>query len=93
MVIGKDGICGIIFEHSASEGVTVIKFCDQLLDYLDQCSSDTSQSIKSNKSVQSVNHTPSYLGHNIARLNWKIDDHIKESLKEAGKKINRLASV
>lgn len=34
IIVGRDGICGINIEHSASEGITVLRFLEDFLDYI-----------------------------------------------------------
>lgn len=34
IIVGRDGICGINIEHSASEGITVLRFLEDFLEYI-----------------------------------------------------------
>lgn len=41
IIVGRDGICGINIEHSASEGITVLRFLEDFLDYIKSNPIDT----------------------------------------------------
>lgn len=85
-MVGKDGICGIVCEHSASEGITVIRFCEQFLDYLQANPLQTSscQRKDSYKSFQN-----SRITKNVHRLMWDIDNIISVSIHEAIKRVDK----
>lgn len=34
VIVGRDGICGINIEHSASEGITVLRFLEEFVEFL-----------------------------------------------------------
>lgn len=34
IIVGRDGVCGINIEHSASEGITVLRFLEEFLDFI-----------------------------------------------------------
>lgn len=34
IIVGRNGICGINIEHSASEGITVLRFLEEFLDFI-----------------------------------------------------------
>lgn len=53
-MVGKDGICGIVFEHSASEGITVLRFADQLLGQLSSPSISAAHSTGCNLGTSST---------------------------------------
>ncbi|KAG9510018.1 Choline O-acetyltransferase, partial [Fragariocoptes setiger] len=36
VIVGRNGVCGINIEHSASEGITVLRFLEEFLDYLNK---------------------------------------------------------
>ncbi|XP_074599176.1 choline O-acetyltransferase-like [Brevipalpus obovatus] len=59
ILVGKDGICGIIFEHSASEGITVLRFADQLLIELEKNPISGSPIIKETTLPQQSGKPPS----------------------------------
>lgn len=52
IIVGRDGICGINIEHSASEGITVLRFLEDFLDYIE------SNPIDMNKQQHQFQTTP-----------------------------------
>lgn len=34
IIVGRDGVCGINIEHSASEGITVLRFLEEFLEFI-----------------------------------------------------------
>lgn len=34
VVVGADGICGVVMEHSQSEGITLLRFMEMFLEHL-----------------------------------------------------------
>jgi hypothetical protein len=37
VIVGSDGVCGLLAEHSASEGVTLVRFAETFLEYCADC--------------------------------------------------------
>ena len=33
-IVGADGVCGLCYEHSASEGIAVVQLIEHLLKYM-----------------------------------------------------------
>ncbi len=94
IVIGKDGIFGLICEHSASEGMTVLRFCEQFLNYLEEnpYQNTTWQRKDSGKGLQSsIQKTNSTLNFNksVLRLQWDIDNVIAVQIQDSIKRIDK----
>ncbi|XP_055944108.1 choline O-acetyltransferase-like [Argiope bruennichi] len=79
-VITRDGVVGFVVEHSASEGITVLRFCEEFL-----------QAISSESSENSTSATTSSFRLPTA-LTWEIDDEISLAIQEASKKMNKLCN-
>ncbi|KAG8193670.1 hypothetical protein JTE90_024033 [Oedothorax gibbosus] len=81
-VVTRDGVVGFIVEHSASEGITVLRFCEELLQHISS-ESPLENETNSNNSATNSFRTPS-------PLTWEIDDEVSCAIQEAGKKMNKL---
>ncbi|RWS14748.1 Choline O-acetyltransferase-like protein, partial [Dinothrombium tinctorium] len=53
-VVGRDGICGCLCEHSASEGITVLRFIDDFLAFLKERPIDNSSSMQRKDSMKGI---------------------------------------
>lgn len=73
-IVTKDGTNGICIEHSVSEGITVLRFCEEFLDF--------------NKKSQPIRQPEDLL--TIKKLNWEIDGSLSQDLKRASEKMDRL---
>ncbi len=91
VVIGRDGIFGIICEHSASEGITVLRFCEQFLNYLEENPyQNTSWHRKdSGKGLQSSANSTLNVNKNVFRLQWDIDNVIAVQIQDSIKRIDK----
>ncbi|XP_054156142.1 choline O-acetyltransferase-like [Oppia nitens] len=105
IVIGKDGILGFICEHSVSEGVTVMRLCEELVNYLDEHPIHGSgsywqrrDSTKNNQQNQqlststTINTKCPNLHKGLFGLQWDIDDTVRFQLIESTKRIDKLIS-
>ncbi|KPM09501.1 choline O-acetyltransferase-like protein [Sarcoptes scabiei] len=102
IVVSSDGLCGIVVEHSASEGMTVLRFCEEFLQYhrskMNESNVSLSECDKSEKVVQSPRNTYDLNRNLIGKddsmrlsyriLKWNLDQMILNQIKEA-KQINR----
>ncbi|XP_060710055.1 choline O-acetyltransferase isoform X1 [Hemiscyllium ocellatum] len=77
-VVGKDGICGLVYEHSPAEGIAVIQCVEHLLCYIKETS-------KKLVRADSVCELPA-----PRRLRWKCDSEIQRYLTSAADKLQRL---
>lgn len=73
ILIGKDGVTAINFEHSWGDGVAVLRFFNEIY-----AETTTSPYIHPN-SVPYSNDSE----NNVKRINFKIDDHIKKGIENA----------
>lgn len=87
-MIGKDGIFGVVCEHSASEGITVLRFCEEFIDYLEKHPNNWWQRKDSTKGKPyTLANSESSKG--VIPLRWDVDDSIKASVIESAKHIDR----
>lgn len=80
--MSKEGICGLLIEHSASEGVTVLKFCELFLQY---CRQQSSQLIR--QSSVEMQDNPTSL--KSVALKWNIDNQVAKQIKHSEKTIDK----
>ncbi|XP_023214443.1 choline O-acetyltransferase-like, partial [Centruroides sculpturatus] len=66
-IVTKNGVNGIVIEHSVSEGITVLRFCEEFLDFLRK-----DQPKRSSDDLLTVR-----------RLIWDLDETVKEEIKNA----------
>lgn len=69
MVVGADGICGVIMEHSESEGITVLRFLETFLEHLHT------------GPREDIDWSASPLA--VERMTWKIPPSIREAVVHA----------
>ncbi|KAI1291945.1 Choline O-acetyltransferase [Halotydeus destructor] len=84
LVVGKDGICGIVCEHCASEGITVLRFLDEFLEYIKQ-----SPSASREEHVKLGSRTGETSSRQIVGLQWKVDDLTGLAIAEAANRVNK----
>lgn len=83
IIVSKEGICGLVVEHSASEGVTVLRFMEYFLHQHEQrCAQLTRQN-----TVEMLS-TPSSL--RCRPLQWNIDPNMEQRIKQAEKHADKL---
>lgn len=58
IIVGRNGICGINIEHSASEGITVLRFIEEFLEFIKQnpIKPNQSQDLPLTNNQQAVNN-------------------------------------
>ncbi|XP_072881681.1 choline O-acetyltransferase isoform X1 [Hemitrygon akajei] len=78
LIVGKDGFCGLVYEHSPAEGITVIQCAEHLLCYI----KETSRKLVR---VDSHCELPS-----PRRLKWKCGPEIHRYLTSAAERLQRL---
>lgn len=98
-VVGRDGVCGLVIEHSGSEGITLIRFLHEFLSFIEHPAghltdlskapstvqrSDSSKRLVSSDLLQRINE------RKVFHLGFSIDDFIFKSLQESTKRIDRL---
>ncbi|RWS25782.1 choline O-acyltransferase-like protein [Leptotrombidium deliense] len=90
-VVGRDGICGIVCEHSASEGITVLRFMNEFLTFLNEkpidCVVQRKDSLRGNLYTKNNNLLSS---RSIVRLLWDLDETLLHCIQDATKRINKL---
>lgn len=72
----KDGVSGFVMEHSVSEGITVLRFCEEFLNFL--------------KEKQEKSQTDGEL--RVEKLKWEITEPIAKAIQNATKKMNKLVN-
>lgn len=87
-----DGVCGINVEHSASEGVTVVRYQEEFLEYLKSNPYNTSSVNERKNSIKSIseNNNKSLSNENVTRLQWDVDDLLSKCILDSTKRINKL---
>ena len=58
-VVGKEGVCGLVIEHSGSEGITLTRFLHEFLNFLETKEGSMSTSSSSSSGFQSKNNASS----------------------------------
>ena len=88
-VVNKDGICGVVVEHSGSEGITVIRFLHELLDFLQNGQENSNSMDPPALRKMSLNY---YAGLDKVyhHLSFNLDEQLLKSLEETGKKLDKL---
>ncbi|XP_067145486.1 choline O-acetyltransferase-like [Centruroides vittatus] len=66
-IVTKNGVNGIVIEHSVSEGITVLRFCEEFLDFL--------------KNDQPKRSSDDLL--TVRRLIWDLNEPLTEEIKNA----------
>lgn len=106
IIVGRDGVCGINIEHSASEGITVLRFLEEFLHFIRTNPIQNAQHGQQQKfnyqqlTAKSIT-SPGYVepkspttlleeSDKITPLKWSLDDELMESIKMAEQKVNRL---
>uniref|UniRef100_A0A4W3H9J2 Choline O-acetyltransferase n=1 Tax=Callorhinchus milii TaxID=7868 RepID=A0A4W3H9J2_CALMI len=77
-VVGRDGSCGLVYEHSPAEGIAVVQCVEHLLCYI----KETARKLVR---ADSVCELPA-----PRRLRWKCDPEIHGYLSSAAEKLHRL---
>lgn len=95
--MAKDGIVGIVCEHTGSEGITVLRFLEEFLEFVEKTSAKDglglarTDSVKNFAAARSTNESL-LSSQQIRRLQWDLDEPTLRALQEAGKRINKLVS-
>lgn len=99
-VIGKDGICGLVCEHTASEGITVLRFLEEFLSK-NPCKGEPTIGIQrqnsegTSKTVLGKRLSGDRIGrfqHKVIPLGFDADETIQKSLPDSIRKINRFVT-
>ncbi|EEC16733.1 choline O-acyltransferase, putative [Ixodes scapularis] len=80
IVVSRDGVNGLIIEHSGSDGVTVLRFCEEFLDFVQEhsvCSSARRES----------GDTSLYP---VSRLSWDLNEDMLKAIQEASKSLGKV---
>ncbi|CAN7994020.1 unnamed protein product, partial [Ixodes hexagonus] len=80
-IVSRDGVNGLVCEHSGSEGVTLLRFCEEFLDFLQEhpmCS----------PAQRGVGDTSLYP---VSRLSWDLNEEMLKAIQEANKTLSKLA--
>jgi choline O-acetyltransferase len=105
-VVGRDGVCGLVIEHSGSEGITLIRFLHEFLDFIGEKgagsmtssgsnsgSSFTSSSIHrvdSSKRMVSSEVIQRLSERKVFHLKFVVDDDVSRGIHEASKRVDKL---
>lgn len=104
VIVGSDGVCGINIEHSASEGITVLRFLEEFLHFIraNPIGPPPSREAKNfdypahAESISSSSYvepkSPSALleeSDNITPLMWQLDQELEQALERAEKRLNQ----
>lgn len=77
MVISKDGVCGLCYEHSPAEGIPVILLVEELLNLYES---------KSKESETEPEPAPENMA--AKKLDWVITAETQKNILEAAKGID-----
>uniref|UniRef100_A0A4W4GW43 Choline O-acetyltransferase n=1 Tax=Electrophorus electricus TaxID=8005 RepID=A0A4W4GW43_ELEEL len=77
-VVGADGVCGVVFEHSSFEGIVTVQCAEYLLKYMTASPSKLSRS-------SSVSDLPA-----PQRLGWRCSPQLQAMLASSAEHLNRL---
>lgn len=80
-VIGEDGVCGLNYEHSPSEGIAVVQLVEHTLKYMEEL-----RAMRLHR-MQSICDLPY-----PRKLKWKITEDIKKDINDSRKAIDKLIS-
>ena len=103
-VVGRDGVCGLVIEHTGSEGITLTRFLHEFLDYIGKggsgsISTSSSGSGFHSSSIQRVDSSKRMVSSEvIQRLNERkvfhlkfvVDDVVSRGIHEASKRVDKL---
>lgn len=99
-VIGRDGTCGLLIEHSGSEGITLIRFLQQLLQFTTREDNFTSRSSsdhqlsdgnrRTNMTTISADMMARVRGKQVTELTFVMDHIILKGIQESGKRVDKL---
>uniref|UniRef100_A0A3Q3MVV6 Choline O-acetyltransferase n=1 Tax=Mastacembelus armatus TaxID=205130 RepID=A0A3Q3MVV6_9TELE len=79
-VVGLDGVCGVVCEHSPFEGIVMVQFCEYLMKYL------TGSPFKMAR-ASSIRELPP-----PRRMLWKYNPHIQGIIAASGERLKRLVN-
>ncbi|XP_039895044.1 choline O-acetyltransferase-like [Simochromis diagramma] len=79
-VVGMDGICGVVCEHSPFEGIVLVQCCEYIMKYIME---SPSKMVKSS----SYRELPP-----PRRLRWKCNPHIQGLLAASAERLQRLVN-
>ncbi|XP_070378117.1 choline O-acetyltransferase-like isoform X2 [Dermacentor albipictus] len=88
IVVSRDGINGIICEHSASEGITVLRFSEEFLQHMQQYQQQQQTPPPASPSIRTSSLCAQYP---VSRLSWDLGEDVLKALQDAIKAINTLA--
>ncbi|XP_054455358.1 choline O-acetyltransferase-like [Anoplopoma fimbria] len=80
VVVGMDGVCGVVCEHSAFEGIVMVQFSEYLMKYITASPSKMAR-------ASSIRELPP-----PRRLLWKCNPHIQGLLAASGDRLQRLVN-
>ncbi|KAM7306017.1 choline O-acetyltransferase isoform X1 [Ixodes scapularis] len=81
IVVSRDGVNGLIIEHSGSDGVTVLRFCEEFLDFVQEHS--VCSSARRGSGDTSL--------YPVSRLSWDLNEDMLRAIQEASKSLGKLA--
>ncbi|XP_053197508.1 choline O-acetyltransferase-like [Scomber japonicus] len=79
-VIGMDGICGVVCDHSPFEGIVLVQCSEYLMKYI----TGTPSKVATSSSIRELPPP--------GRLLWKCNPHIQGLLKASGDRLQRLVN-
>nr|QOI90649.1 choline acetyltransferase isoform A [Ixodes ricinus] len=81
IVVSRDGVNGLIIEHSGSDGVTILRFCEEFLDFVQEHS--VCSSARRGSGDTSL--------YPVSRLSWDLNEDMLRAIQEASKSLGKLA--
>ncbi|CAN7992244.1 unnamed protein product [Ixodes pacificus] len=80
-IVSRDGVNGLIIEHSGSDGVTILRFCEEFLDFVQEHS--VCSSARRGSGDTSL--------YPVSRLSWDLNEDMLRAIQEASKSLGKLA--
>lgn len=76
LIVSKEGICGVLVEHSASEGVTVMRFLESFLKFFHESFKNLNRqnSIEMQQNASTLVTKP---------LTWNVNEDVKKRIKQS----------
>ena len=79
IIVSEDGVCGMNYEHTTSEGVAVVTMIQEILKNMTG-QIHTTAAENSHKEEQATN---------FSRIEWNLNEDVKEAITTAAQNINR----
>lgn len=86
LIVSKEGICGVLVEHSASEGVTVMRFLELFLKFYHE-------SFKGLYRQNSVEMQAKASSLEVRPLVWNVDANIRRQIKQTEETVDKYVLI